>query len=155
MYKEAKEKDTTMAVIAAKFEHAGGNWKIDKPETADGDIGKINEYLGKFADLEIDDWYDKDTAAAPGFHDPFLKADFKNSDGTTKTVIVGNEKGGDRYIKVENDNNKYLIRKHKVDQLKKKLADLKAPEKKEADTAKTDLNVTVPGTQGISKEDKK
>jgi hypothetical protein len=150
-YKDIKDKDTARVTIAARFDPAAGTWKIEKPEAADGDISAINEYIGKFTGLTVDDWYDKDTAAVPGFDDPLLGVVFKKGDGTAVSLLVGNEKDGNCYTKVVNDDNKYLLRRHKIDGLKKTWTELKAKEKAAGDTAKTDLNATQPGALGQPK----
>lgn len=106
--------------IEGRFDAASGKWKLTKPEAVDGDPARVSEYLAKFAALEADDWYEKEADAAPGFDNPALKASFKLTDGTAITLLIGAERNGNRYARIENSANKYLIRKYRLDGLKKK-----------------------------------
>ncbi|OGJ90259.1 MAG: hypothetical protein A2268_12320 [Candidatus Raymondbacteria bacterium RifOxyA12_full_50_37] len=122
--KEA-QKDTVVHTITASFDVAAGKWKFTAPENAGGDASAINSWLAAFAGLNADDWYDDDTAAVTGFDRPDLAASFKNNDGTTIGLLVGAEKNGSRYVKVENSAVKFKVRSSRLTDLKRKFADLK------------------------------
>jgi hypothetical protein len=119
-------KDSAAVEFAAQFNVEKGAWKVDKPEVCDGDGSKINDYLAKFCGLEVDEWYDKDTATALGFDDPMVRASLKKSDGSVVSLLVGAEKSGSRYVKVEGDANKYLLRSFRVTPLRPNITELKA-----------------------------
>ena len=140
----------SMTEVAAKFDAASGKWRIEKPENAEGDAAKINEWLGKFGSLEADDWYEKDTAAATGFDDPVLRATFKHTDGLSTGILVGKEQNGKRYVQADNSPHKFLLAKYRIDGLMQKdWRELIALPPVQGDTSKVDMNsVTVPGSQG-------
>ncbi|MFH0922026.1 MAG: DUF4340 domain-containing protein [Fibrobacterota bacterium] len=125
-YRGEGKDSVKMLEFSAHFLNDKSAWKIDKPMTADGNSAKLNEYLARFCGLEADDWYDKDTTS-PGFDKPFLMATLKKGDGSSVTLIAGNEQNGNRFVRIEGDDHKYLVGKGRLDPLKPNLAELTAP----------------------------
>ncbi len=141
-------KDSAAIEFSAQFNVEKAVWKIDKPETIDGDGSRMNDYLAKFCGLEVDEWYDKDTTTALGFDNPILRASLKKSDGSTISLLAGAEKNGNRYVKVEGDNNKYILRSGKIDALKPSISDLKAKPAAPSDTASSKAKPVLGFPQG-------
>jgi hypothetical protein len=146
VYKQ--HKDSAAVEVSGQFNVEKASWKLDKPESADGDGAKINEYLAKICGLEVDEWYDKDTATALGFDNPMVRVSLKKSDGSTAVMLAGAEKSGSRYVKVEGDNNKYLLRSYRFDALKPNVAELKAKAPAPGDTAKPAVKPMIGFPQG-------
>lgn len=134
LYRDPRD-STKVLECAAKFATNKGAWKFEKPEAVDGDGAKVNELLGRYAALQVDDWYDADTTTALGFENPEIRASFKKNDGGTVVIIAGREKDGNRYVKVEGDPNKYLLRKYRFDNLKPVMEELKAKAPAPGDSA--------------------
>jgi len=129
--------DSSQKSFLLTFQAAGGVWKIEKPEAADGDISKINQFLAKISGLEVGGWYDADSAANPEFDTPNISVTLARADGSEIRLIVGSKNSsGKRYSKVENNDTKYLLEEWKISFLRKKWEDLKAPEKKADDSVK-------------------
>ncbi|OGS34700.1 MAG: hypothetical protein A2293_05435 [Elusimicrobia bacterium RIFOXYB2_FULL_49_7] len=145
----AAKDDSTKQVteFAAQFDAASGKWKIEKPESAEGDASRLNDYLGQFTALQVDDWYEQEMDAQPAFNNPTLKAVFQMNDGTSLTLLLGAEKNGNLYASVLNDPNKYLLRKYRLNNLKKKWTDLKAAPAAAASAAPENTPMTMPGMQ--------
>jgi len=120
-------KDSTKVLeVSGKFNVQKGIWSFDKPEVCEGNSEKVNEFLARYTGLLTDDWYDRDTSTSLGFDVPELRTVIKRNDGSIVTMIAGKEINGNRYVKIEGDDHKYLVRKDRITSLKPVWGEFKA-----------------------------
>jgi len=117
--------DTTNK-ISGHFSAESASWELLEPEKIKLDNAKVTEYLGRIAALNVDEWYTAEEDTTAGFDKPSYKIFLKRADGTSVTLLAGTEKNGNYFVRVEGDDNRYLVKKYRFEALRPSINDLKA-----------------------------
>jgi hypothetical protein len=116
----------SMNKVSAHFSAESASWELLEPEKVKLDNGKVTEYLGRIAALNVDEWYGAEEDTSTGFAKPSYRIFLKKADGTSVTLLAGVEKNGNYYVRLEGDDNRYLIKKYRFEGLRPSVNDLKA-----------------------------
>ena len=126
------KEDVTYLTIRSEEEEielqidAAGAWQMLKPivSAAGGtEVGAITELMGS---LETDDFVESKPLSEYGLDAPKMSITAALKDGSTRTLLIGNEESGAYYVKREGKAQIFELNKANVDKLIKKSADLKS-----------------------------
>jgi len=108
-----------------------GNWKIIEPEAADAKKDEVDKIADKFSTLEASDFAEEKELKEYGFDEPKSKLSAMLSDGSVKTLLVGNKQDSKYYVKTDDKETIYILYKYIIDDLFKKFEDLKQKTKEQ------------------------
>ncbi len=124
--------------IALQLEVEGGQWKLLEPEAANAKKDVVDGILNTLSSLKTNDFAEKKELKEYGLDEPASMVSADLNDGTSQTLLIGKEESGKYYVKRADQDTVFLIYKYNVNQLLKKVDDLKAEELPEEETSDTD-----------------
>ncbi len=111
--------------MSAHFDAEKSSWRVAGANGELLDNSKVNEYLGRVTSLTVDEWYSPSDTAL-GFEKPSYKFNLKKSDGSTVRMVVGNARNDKFFVKIEGDDNRYMVRKYRIEAVRPSVESLKA-----------------------------
>ena len=120
------------------LEVEGGQWKLLEPEAANAKKDVVDGILNTFSSLKTNDFAEKKELEEYGLDEPASIVSADLNDGTSQTLLIGTEESGKYYVKRADQDTVFLVYKYNVNQLLKKIDDLKAEELPEEETSDTD-----------------
>ena len=136
--------DMTKLTIESKGEKlvlqtsAEGKWELIEPEKAKAKKDAVDGILNKLSSLDTDDFAEKKELKEYGLDEPTSSVSAKLNDGSSRILLIGKEEGGKHYVKRADKEMVFQIYKSSVNQLLKKVKDLKEEEKAEEEGAESE-----------------
>ncbi|MBL8026278.1 MAG: DUF4340 domain-containing protein [Fibrobacteres bacterium] len=138
--------------VGAAYKTESSSWEQTGSETSKFDSKKVDECLARFIALNADEWYTAEDDTATGFATPSYKFVVKKVDGSVLTLITGAEKNGNYFTKVEGDDNRYLIRKFRLEALRPPVADWKVAADAPASTQEAGQTMNMPASGAMGNQ---
>jgi len=110
---------------------AEGKWELIEPEKAKAKKDAVDGILNKLSSLDTDDFAEKKELKEYSLDEPVSSVSAELNDGSSRILLIGKEEGGKHYVKRADKDTVFQIYKSSVNQLLKKVDDLKAEEKAE------------------------
>jgi len=114
---------------------AEGKWEFIEPEKAKAKKDVVDGILNALSSLETDDFAEKKELKEYGLDEPASSVSAELNDGSSRVLLIGKEESGKHHVKRADKETVFLIYKSKVNQLLKKVEELKEEEKAEEEVA--------------------
>ena len=108
-----------------------GKWELIEPEKANAKKDAVDGILNKLSSLDADDFAEKKDLEEYGLDAPASSVSAELNDGSSRILLIGKEEGGKHYVKRADKETVFQIYASSVNQLLKKVEDLKEEEKAE------------------------
>ncbi len=126
------ESDDQKIVLQADAE---SKWELIEPEKAKAKKDAVDGILNALSSLNTDDFAEKKELKEYGLDEPASSVSAELNDGSSRKLLIGKEESGKHYVKREDKETLFLLYKSQVNQLLKKVEDLKEEEKAEEEGA--------------------